>query len=117
VESSYTLTRIFINYSTITGIVKQKSIETKSIKRSNLLLVCASNYFQSFNLKITHKLGVKYIILDAFSRLQAAKSQKLIITAELDFDYISAYNFITSLYNVSPEFCKKLEASYELDPI
>jgi hypothetical protein len=51
------------------------------------------------------------------SRLQVIKSQKPIITTELDFDYISAYNFITSLYNISPEFCKKLEASYKLDPI
>jgi hypothetical protein len=52
-----------------------------------------------------------------FSKLQAAKSQKPIVTAELDFDYISAYNFIISLYNVSPEFRKKLEAGYKLDLI
>jgi hypothetical protein len=64
-----------------------------------------------------HKLGVEYIIPDVFSRLQAAKSQKPIIIAKLDFDYINTYNFIISLYNVSPEFHKKLEASYELDPI
>jgi hypothetical protein len=57
------------------------------------------------------------MILDMFSRLQAAKSQKPIITTELDFDHISAYNFIISLYNISPEFCKKLEAGYKLDPI
>jgi hypothetical protein len=57
------------------------------------------------------------MVLDAFSRLQAAKSQKPTITAELDFDYISAYNFIISLCNVSPEFRKKLEAGYKLDPI
>jgi hypothetical protein len=55
------------------------------------------------------------MVPDVFSRLQAAKSQKFIITAELDFDHISAYNFITSLYNVSPEFRKKLEAGYKLD--
>jgi hypothetical protein len=64
-----------------------------------------------------YKLGVKHMVLDTFSRLQAAKSQKPTVTTELDFDYISAYNFTTSLYNVSPEFRKKLEASYELDPI
>jgi hypothetical protein len=64
-----------------------------------------------------HKLEVKYIILDTFSRLQTAKSQKPIITTELDFDYINAYNFITSLCNVSLEFRKKLEASYRLDLI
>jgi hypothetical protein len=116
-ESSYTFIYIFIDHGAITGIVKQKSIETKSIKRSNLLLIRASNYFQSFNLEITHKPGIEYIVLDAFSRLQAAKSQKPTITAELDFDYISAYNFTTSLYNVSPEFRKKLETSYKLDPI
>jgi hypothetical protein len=52
-----------------------------------------------------------------FFRLQAAKSQKPIITTELGFDYISTYNFIISLYNVSPEFHKKLKASYKLDPI
>jgi hypothetical protein len=52
-----------------------------------------------------------------FSRLQAAKSQKPIVIAKLNFDYISAYNFITSLYNVSPEFRKKLEAGYKSDPI
>jgi hypothetical protein len=52
-----------------------------------------------------------------FSRLQTAKSQKPIITTELDFDYISAYNFTTSLYNVSPKFRKKLETSYKSDPI
>jgi hypothetical protein len=50
-----------------------------------------------------------------FSRLQTAKSQKPTITAELDFDYISAYNFTISLYNVSPKFYKKLKTSYELD--
>jgi hypothetical protein len=50
-----------------------------------------------------------------FSRLQITKSQKPIIIAELDFDYISTYNFIIFLYNVSPEFYKKLEASYKLD--
>jgi hypothetical protein len=50
-----------------------------------------------------------------FSRLQATKSQKPTVIAELDFDYISAYNFITSLCNVSPEFRKKLKAGYELD--
>jgi hypothetical protein len=92
-------------------------METESIERSNLLLVRASNYFQSFNLEITHKPGVKYMVLDTFSRLQAAKSQKLAITAELDFDHISAYNFTTSLCDVSPEFRKKLEAGYESDPI
>jgi hypothetical protein len=64
-----------------------------------------------------YKPGVKYIVLDIFSRLQAAKSQKPIIITKLDFDYISAYNFITSLYNISPEFRKKLETSYKLDPI
>jgi hypothetical protein len=64
-----------------------------------------------------YKLGIKHIVLDMLSRLQAAKSQKPIITAKLDFDYISAYNFIISLYNVSPEFRKKLETSYKLDPI
>jgi hypothetical protein len=64
-----------------------------------------------------HKLGVKHIVLDTLSRLQGAKSQKPIITTKLDFDYISAYNFTTSLYNVSPEFHKKLEAGYESDPI
>jgi hypothetical protein len=52
-----------------------------------------------------------------FSRLQIAKSQKLIVTTEFDFDYISAYNFITSLYNISPKFYKKLEASYKSDLI
>jgi hypothetical protein len=57
------------------------------------------------------------MVPDVLSRLQVAKSQKPTITAELDFDYISAYNFITSLYNVSPEFRKKLEAGYELDPM
>jgi hypothetical protein len=64
-----------------------------------------------------HKLRIKYIVLDTFSRLQAAKSQKPTITAKLDFDYISAYNFIISLYNISPEFRKKLETGYKLDPI
>jgi hypothetical protein len=64
-----------------------------------------------------YKLGIKYIVLDIFFRLQAAKSQKPIITAELDFDHISTYNFITSLYNISPEFRKKLEAGYKSDPI
>jgi hypothetical protein len=62
-----------------------------------------------------YKPGVKHIVLDIFSRLQAAKSQKPIITTELDFDYISAYNFTISLCNVSPEFRKKLETSYESD--
>jgi hypothetical protein len=57
------------------------------------------------------------MVLDILSRLQATKSQKPTITAELDFDYISAYNFIIFLYNVSPEFCKKLKASYKLDLI
>jgi hypothetical protein len=57
------------------------------------------------------------MVLDVFFRLQAAKSQKPIIITELDFDYISAYNFITSLCDVSPEFRKKLEAGYKLDPI
>jgi hypothetical protein len=52
-----------------------------------------------------------------FSRLQAVKSQKPIIITKLDFDYISAYNFIISLYNVSPEFHKKLKAGYKLDLI
>jgi hypothetical protein len=116
-ESSYTLTRIFTDHGAITGIVKQKSIETESIKRSNLFLVRASNYLQSFNLKIIHKPGVKHIVPDILSRLQAAKSQKPTITTELDFDYISAYNFTTSLYNISPEFRKKLEAGYESDLI
>jgi hypothetical protein len=117
VESSYTPICIFINHGTIIGIVKQKSIETKNIEWSNLLLIRASNYFQSFNLKIIYKLGIEHIVLDVFSRLQATKSQKLIVTTELDFDYISAYNFIISLYNISPKFCKKLEAGYKSDPI
>jgi hypothetical protein len=117
VESSYTLICIFTNHGAIIGIIKQKLIETENIERSNLLLVRASNYFQSFNLEITYKPGVKYIVPDTFSRLQAAKSQKPIVTAELDFDYISTYNFITSLYNVSPEFYKKLETGYKSDPI
>jgi hypothetical protein len=52
-----------------------------------------------------------------FSRLQTTKSQKPTITTELDFDYISAYNFITSLYNISPKFYKKLETSYKSDLI
>jgi hypothetical protein len=55
------------------------------------------------------------MVPDMFSRLQVIKSQKPIVTTELDFDYISAYNFITSLYNVSPKFRKKLEASYKSD--
>jgi hypothetical protein len=117
VESSYTLTYIFTNHGVIIGIVKQKSIETESIKRSNLLLVRASNYLQSFNLEITHKPGIEHVVLDVLSRLQAAKSQKPAVIAELDFDHISTYNFITSLYDVSPEFHKKLETSYELDPM
>jgi hypothetical protein len=50
-----------------------------------------------------------------FSRLQIIKSQKPIIITKLDFDYINAYNFTTSLYNVSPKFYKKLETNYELD--
>jgi hypothetical protein len=62
-----------------------------------------------------HKPGVKYIVPDVFSRLQTIKSQKPIITTKLDFDYISAYNFTTSLYDVSPEFHKKLKAGYESD--
>jgi hypothetical protein len=57
------------------------------------------------------------MVLDIFSRLQTTKSQKLIITTKLDFDYISAYNFTISLCNVSPEFRKKLETSYKSDPI
>jgi hypothetical protein len=52
-----------------------------------------------------------------FSRLQITKSQKPIIIAELDFDYINAYNFIISLYNISPKFRKKLKTSYKSDPI
>jgi hypothetical protein len=52
-----------------------------------------------------------------FSRLQAAKSQKPTITTELDFDYINTYNFIISLYDISPEFHKKLETSYKSDLI
>jgi hypothetical protein len=117
VEFSYTPTCIFIDHGVITGIVKQKSMETESIKRSNLLLIRASNYLQSFNLEITYKPGIEHMVLDVFSRLQAAKSQKPTITTELDFDYISAYNFITSLYDISPEFCKKLEVGYKLDLI
>jgi hypothetical protein len=57
------------------------------------------------------------MVPNALSRLQAAKSQKLTITAELDFDYINAYNFTISLCDISPEFRKKLKASYESDPI
>jgi hypothetical protein len=57
------------------------------------------------------------MIPDAFFRLQVIKSQKPIIIAKLDFDYISTYNFIISLYNVSPEFRKKLETGYESDLI
>jgi hypothetical protein len=64
-----------------------------------------------------YKPKVKHIIPDVFSRLQVIKSQKLIITAELNFDYINAYNFIIFLYNVSPEFRKKLEAGYNSDPM
>jgi hypothetical protein len=52
-----------------------------------------------------------------FSRLQATKLQKPIVITKLDFDYISAYNFITSLCNISPEFRKKLETSYKSDPM
>jgi hypothetical protein len=117
VESSHTPTRIFTDHGAITGIVKQKSMETESMERSNLLLVRASNYLQSFNLEITHKPGVEHVVPDALSRLQAAKSQKPAVTAELDFDHISAYNFTTSLCDVSPEFRKKLEAGYESDPM
>jgi hypothetical protein len=57
------------------------------------------------------------MVLDILSRLQAVKSQKPTITAKLDFDHISTYNFTISLYNVSPEFRKKLETGYELDPM
>jgi hypothetical protein len=57
------------------------------------------------------------MVPNMFSRLRAAKSQKPTITAKLDFDYISAYNFIISLYNINPEFRKKLETGYELDPM
>jgi hypothetical protein len=64
-----------------------------------------------------HKPRVKHIIPDAFSKLQVAKSQKPIITVKFDFDYINAYNFITSLYDISPEFRKKLEAGYKSDPM
>jgi hypothetical protein len=64
-----------------------------------------------------YKPGVKYIVLNTFSRLQATKSQKPTITTKLDFDHISAYNFIISLYNINPKFRKKLKASYKLDLI
>jgi hypothetical protein len=64
-----------------------------------------------------YKPGVKYIVPNIFSRLQTTKSQKPIIITKLNFDYISAYNFITSLYNISPEFYKKLKAGYKSDLI
>jgi hypothetical protein len=64
-----------------------------------------------------YKPGVKHIIPDILSRLQATKSQKPIITAELDFDHINTYNFTISLYNISPKLRKKLKTSYKSDLI
>jgi hypothetical protein len=115
VESSQTPTKVFTDHGAIVGIVRQRSLETESTDRSNLMLVRASNYLQQFNLDVYHKPGKNHIVPDALSRLQSVAPPAK--APELDFDSGMAYNYTASIGEMSPDFRKRLITAYQSDPV
>jgi len=63
-------TVVYIDYTTALGIAKQILITTLSTAKTNLRVVRTSDFLYRFrNLKIRYKLGNKYIVPNALSRL------------------------------------------------
>jgi Integrase zinc binding domain len=115
VESAALPMQVFTDHGAITGIVRQRSLETESIDRANIGLVRASNYLQQFNLDVYHKPGREHIVPDALSRLLSVS--KPAASPELDFDLASAFNFTATLVQMSDEFRAQLQDGYLQDPV
>ncbi|MGI4816790.1 MAG: reverse transcriptase domain-containing protein, partial [Janthinobacterium lividum] len=56
-ESSDQPPVVFTDHNALLGIYNQKSLETESTERANLLLVRAGMYLQQFRIKLLHKPG------------------------------------------------------------
>ena len=118
VESSKLPVRIFTDHGASLGIAKQSSLRTTSTERSNLQLVCTSEYIQCFNIELYHKEGKSNTIPNALSRLPS--SSPTVIDAELDFaaediafadlafanltDLLTAYNYTATLVEILNSF-------------
>lgn len=113
IETAHVPTKVFTDHGAITNIIRQRSLETQSTDRANLLLVRASNYLQQFDLICHHKPGKEHIVPDALSRLRSAAAPGK--TAELDFE-AESYNFTAALVEMTPEFRNMLLQGYEIDP-
>ena len=61
---------IYTDHSATVGIVKQTSMMTSSIAKTNLRLIWASEYLQRFQLDIHYIAGRQNIIADALLRLE-----------------------------------------------
>ncbi|MGD0511075.1 MAG: hypothetical protein ABSA33_04505, partial [Candidatus Micrarchaeaceae archaeon] len=113
IKSSKTPTNIFIDHGAITGIIRQRSMQTESTDRSNLRLVRASMFLQQFNLNCYHKPGAKNVIPDTLSRLDTYTTAPEL--EELDFDAVASYNYTASLIKMSAEFKQRLVLGYQDD--
>jgi hypothetical protein len=110
IESSKSPVRVFTDHGAITGIVRQRSLETESTDRANLLLVRASNYLQQFNLDVHHKPGTMHVVPDALSRLKSPTEPPLY--PELDFADV---NYAATIGQISDDFKKQIQEAYATD--
>lgn len=114
VLSSVRPTKVFTDHGAITGIIKQRSLKTTSMDRSNLFLVRASNFLQGFDLEVFHKPGKEHVVPDALSRLASLSPPAK--SPELDFDHLPAYlPFSVSMAEMSQEFLSELINGYTSD--
>jgi len=78
-------TIVYTDHTAALGIAKQILMTTLSTAKTNLRVVRASDFLQRFrNLEIRHKLGNKYIVPDALSRLCPDQIKRDFLEGELD---------------------------------
>ncbi len=110
-------TIIYTDHGAALGIAKQITLTTSSTDKMNLRLVRVSDYIQRFkNIEFRYKMGAKYIIPDALSRLPHNGPYK-INKAEGQLNTLWAYTYATTaLVEMAPEFKERILQGYQDDP-
>ena len=82
-------------------------MNTTSVKKLNLQLICASEYLQQFHLNIHYKLSKTNIILDTLSRLASHDYQSELNKSSLDVLHTSTNTSIyaNTLVEILANFC------------
>lgn len=103
---------IYTDHAATAGIINHTHLGSSAVDKLNLRLIRASQYLSQFQLDIRHRPGTSNVIADSLSRLHSTAQ------APTDSNILDevAFNFHTSVLQISDLFKKAIRTGYQEDP-